>query len=105
MSNNSTDYRLNIATQLLPGGKIELDWRVYGIVPPQLERDRYEVEVLEGSSYGHSGILYAGWVNTNGSDIGFCIGSWAALGIVKVGWKVYLKEAKQFPDMSYIYVS
>jgi pimeloyl-ACP methyl ester carboxylesterase len=65
-STNPTDYRLNIATQLLPGCKIELDWRIYGIIPPQFERDRYEIEVLEGSSYGHSGIQYAGWVNKIG---------------------------------------
>jgi pimeloyl-ACP methyl ester carboxylesterase len=103
MSSNPTDYRLNIAIQYLPFGKMELDWRVYGIIPSPLLRDHYEIEVLDGSSYGHSKILYAGWITNDITDLGVNIRSWAALGIINVGWKVYLKEPMQYPDMTFLY--
>lgn len=100
VSTNPTDYRLKITSQALPYCKIELDWRVYGIIPPPFDRDHYEVDISEGSSYGHSRITYAGWVDTNCTDVGITIHSWATLGIVKVEWKVYLKESMQYPDMT-----
>ena len=33
------------------------------------------------------------------SNIGVRIDTWTAFGIVKVGWKVYLKKTQQFPDI------
>jgi pimeloyl-ACP methyl ester carboxylesterase len=100
VSSNQTDYRLKILSQSLPLGKIELDWRVYGIIPPEHLRDHYEVEVLDGSSYGHSRITNAEWASSDCTDIGINIRSWVLLGTIKIEWRVYLNEPKQFPDMS-----
>ncbi len=102
-SSKVTDYRLNVTIRSLPLCKIDVDWRVYGIVTPALDRDHYEMEVLEGSSYGHSKIRYGGWLTENDTDLGICIDSWAAFGIVKVGWSVYLKEPRNFEDMRNVY--
>ncbi len=102
-STNQTDYRLKIISQALPVCKIELDWRVYGIIYPEYQRDHYEVQVLDGSSYGRSRITYAGWIDSNCTDVGIGIQSWVFLGSIKVQWSAYLKEPKQFPDMRHSY--
>ena len=65
-----------------------MNWRVYGIIPQQLQRDHYEIEVLEGSSYDRSGIQYAGWSSSNRSDLGVCVQSWTNPGTVKIGLKI-----------------
>jgi pimeloyl-ACP methyl ester carboxylesterase len=103
VSANINDYQLDITIQSLPLCKIDMDWRVYGIVAPFFHRDHYEMEVLEGSSYGHSGIRYGGWLNNNNTDLGICIDSWATFGTVKVGWSVFLKEPQSFENMSNLY--
>lgn len=91
---NPEDCRLYIRTRAAPRCSIQAEWSInhQGLLPQDIKRDRYEVEISTGTPL--TGIEDVSWLTTDPRDLRLRIWSRAdgPFRWFKVKWRVYLKE-------------
>jgi pimeloyl-ACP methyl ester carboxylesterase len=90
------DCRLYLRTRAAPRNYVEVDWSIYrrGLLPPGIERDHYEVEIVTGTPL--TNIRYVSWVDSDLRDLRLQISSEAERPFrwFKAEWRVYSKESR-----------
>ena len=93
---NPEDCRLYLRTRAAPRNSVQVDWSIYrcGLLPPGIERDHYEVEIVTGTPL--TNIRYVSWVAGDLGDLRLRISSEAESPFrwFKAEWRVYSKESR-----------
>lgn len=91
------DARLYLRTFAAPRNYIQIDWAIYqqGLLPPGMQRDRYEVEIATGTPL--TNITNVFWASDDPRDLRLQVLSQAESPFqwFKARWRVYHKEARQ----------
>jgi hypothetical protein len=94
--NDPTDYRLYLKTKAAPRNYIQVDWNVYkqGLVPADVERDHYEVDVTAGTPL--SKIRGSAWASDDPRDLRLNLWTQAESPFqwFEAEWRVYTKELR-----------
>lgn len=93
---NPEDCRLYLRTRAAPRNYVQVDWSIYqcGLLPPGMERDHYEVEIVTGTPL--TNIRYVSWIAGDLRDLRLRISSEAESPFrwFNAEWRVYSKESR-----------
>ena len=93
---DSEDCRLYLRIRAAPRNHVEVDWSIYrrGLLPPGIERDHYEVEIVTGTPL--TNVRYVSWVSGDLRDPRLQISSEAESPYrwFRAEWRVYSKESR-----------
>jgi len=91
------DCQLYLRTRAAPRCSVQVEWSIYqqGLLPLEITRDRYEVEITSGTPL--TGIRGVSWESDNPHDLRLRIRSEAQSPFrwFRAQWKVYYKESRQ----------
>jgi len=93
---NPEDCKLYVRTRAAPRTSVQVDWNIYqqGLLPAEIERDRYEVEIVTGTPF--TNIRQVSWLTDDPRDLRIQIYSEADSPFrwFKAEWRVYSKEIR-----------
>jgi len=94
---DSKDCRLRIKTKVAPRSSIRVEWSIYrqGLLPEEVERDHYEVEIVTGTPL--TSIKQVSWKTDNPRDLRLQIYSEAEKPFrwFRTEWRVYFRQTRR----------